>query len=95
MSKKHPDPVVVAKYPTEFEASLTKNMLEEAGIPAQLVGAMTAGFRAETPGIVKVLVPGELAERALELLIEQANEAELRQAEEEGSEEADDVGSED
>lgn len=74
-SNEHSDPVVVAKYPTEFEAMLSKNMLAEAGIPVEVVGAMTAGFRAETPGIVKVLVPGEFAEKALELLIEFTHEA--------------------
>jgi len=71
MKNEHPDPVVVAKYPTEFEAALTKNMLVEAGIPCEMVGAMTAGFRAETPGMVSVLVPGDRAEEALELIIEQ------------------------
>ncbi len=76
MSKEHNDPVTVGRYTTEFEAMLTKNMLVEAGIPAQVVGAMTAGFRAETPGVVKVLVPGDFEEQALVLLIEYTNEAE-------------------
>ena len=74
-SNNHSDPVVVAKYPTEFEAILSKNMLTEAGIPVEVVGAMTAGFRAETPGFVKVLVPGEFAEKALELLIDFTHQA--------------------
>lgn len=73
MSDTHADPVEVGKYTTEFEASLTKNMLNEAGIPAQLVGAFTAGFRAETPGLVKVIVPASFEEQALELLIEHTN----------------------
>ncbi len=81
MSKEHTDPVTVGRYPTEFEAVLTKNMLTEAGIPAQVVGAMTAAFRAETPGFVKVMVPGEFEERALKLLIEQTNEAQVREDE--------------
>lgn len=76
MSKEHNDPVTVGRYTTEFEAMLNKNMLVEAGIPAQIVGAMTAGFRAETPGIVKVLVPGDFEEQALVLLIAYTNEAE-------------------
>jgi len=75
-NNKHADPVVIAKYTTEFEAMLSKNMLVEAGIPAQVVGAMTAGFRAETPGIVKVLVPGDCEEQALKLLIEFTDQAE-------------------
>ena len=32
----HADPVVVGIYDTEFEAALVKNMLGEAGIPAQM-----------------------------------------------------------
>lgn len=69
MKNEHPDPVVVARYPTEFEATLTKNMLIESGIPVEVVGGMTAGFRAETPGMVDVLVPGDRAEEA-RLIIE-------------------------
>lgn len=78
MSNEHPDPVVVGRYETEFEGMLIKNMLTEAGIPSEVVGGMTAGFRAETPGMVKVMVPGEYAERALELLIEDDEESRLR-----------------
>ncbi len=70
-ANEHPDPVVVAKYPTEFEAALVKNMLVEAGIPSELFGAMTAGFRAETPGMVSVLVPGDLADRARAMIVDQ------------------------
>ena len=80
MTNEHPDPVVVARYPTEFEASLTRNMLNEAGIPSELVGGMTAGFRAETPGMVEVLVPGQFAEEA-KLLIEEQEEGESDVAE--------------
>jgi len=75
MSDEHADPVVVARYPTEFEASLARNMLVEAGIPSQVVGAMTAGFRAETPGMVDVLVPGAYEEEARELIEEFAEQA--------------------
>ncbi|MDF1810481.1 MAG: hypothetical protein P1U42_12395 [Phycisphaerales bacterium] len=77
----HGDPVVVARYTTEFEAILTKNMFIEADIPCQVVGGMTAGFRAETPGIVKVLVPASFEEAALKLLLEQG-EHELEQKDE-------------
>lgn len=76
MSNEHRDPVVVARYTTEFEAMLAKNMLSEAGVPVQVVGAMTAGFRAETPGIVKLIVPGDFEEQALILLIEHTKEVE-------------------
>jgi len=75
MTDEHADPVVVGRYPTEFEASLARNMLVEAGIPSQVVGAMTAGFRAETPGMVDVLVPGAYEEEARELIEEFAEQA--------------------
>ncbi|PCI07190.1 hypothetical protein COB72_10685 [bacterium] len=74
MNDTNPDPVVVGRYTTEFEAVLVKNMLAEAGVPVQVVGAMTAGFRAETPGFVKVMVPGSFEEQALELLIAYTSE---------------------
>lgn len=70
MSSEHPEPVVVGEYPTEFEATIVKNMLTEAGITCQVVGGGLAGFRAEAPVMVRVLVPEGDQERALELLIE-------------------------
>lgn len=84
MNEKHQDPVVVGEYPTEFEASLVKNMLSMEGVPSELVGAMTAGFRAETPGMVKVLVPGSFAELAREIIA----------AQEEGSQDDEELGGE-
>lgn len=50
-------PVVIAEFPHEFTASLAKQALESAGIPCQMTGIHTAGFRAEAPGMVRVLVP--------------------------------------
>lgn len=76
MSTDHNEPVTIGRFPTEFEAVLVKNMLSEAGIPVQVVGAMTAGFRAETPGVVKVMVPGSFEEQALKLVIEYTDQAE-------------------
>jgi hypothetical protein len=93
MSNEHREPVVVARYSTEFEAVLAKNMLTEAGIPAQVVGAMTAGFRAETPGIVKLMVPGDFEEQALILLIEHTKETLERDDQADAGEE-DDGGNE-
>jgi len=40
----------------EFQASLVVSALEQAGIRAVLTGVLTAGFRAEAPGRVQVLV---------------------------------------
>ncbi len=50
-------PVVIAEFPHEFTATLAKQALEVAGIPCQITGIHTAGFRAEAPGMVRVLVP--------------------------------------
>lgn len=50
-------PVVVAEFPHEFTATLATQALEAAGIPCQMTGIHTAGFRAEAPGMVRVLVP--------------------------------------
>ncbi len=68
MSDKHADPVVVGEYPSEFEASIIRNMLTEEGIPAQVSGGTVAGFRAEVPGMVRVIVPAGFEERARKLL---------------------------
>lgn len=70
MDKKHADPVVVGEYPSEFEASIVRNMLSAEGIPAEVQGGMVAGFRAEVPGMVRVIVPAGFQERALKLLVD-------------------------
>jgi len=76
MNTEHPDPVVIGRYPTEFEAAIIKNMLVDAGIPSETAGGMTAGFRAETPGMVQVLVPGDRAEEARAIIDGQESGAE-------------------
>ena len=43
--------------------------LRERGIDAHVVGGMTAGFRAEAPGMARVLVPADHLEEA-QLLVE-------------------------
>lgn len=48
--------VPVASCTTELEASMIATGLNERGIEARVVGGATAGFRAEAPGMVKVLV---------------------------------------
>ena len=57
-------PHVVAKVPTEFEAAAIVAALEVAGIKAMAVGGHTAGFRAEAPGDVTVVVQENEAEQA-------------------------------
>lgn len=50
-------PIVIGEFPHEFTATLAKQALEAAGIPCQMTGIHTAGFRAEAPGFVRLLVP--------------------------------------
>jgi len=47
---------VVAQVTTDVEASLIVQFLADRGIEARAVGGYTAGFRAEAPGNVSVLV---------------------------------------
>ncbi len=69
----HRAPVVLARYPTEFEAALVRGILLNAGIPCEIAGIHTAGFRAEAPGMVDVLVPAD-REAEARSLIEQETE---------------------
>ncbi len=48
--------VLLESTPTEMEAGIIVAALEEAGIQATMTGAHTAGFCAEAPGWVKILV---------------------------------------
>lgn len=65
----HPDHVVpVVSVPNELEAGVVVAALEENGIPASMSGVYTAGFRAEAPGQVQVLVAEEDAERARQII---------------------------
>lgn len=57
-------PVVIAEFPHEFPATLARNALVAAGIPCQLTGIHTAGFRAEAPGFVRLLVPANRQDEA-------------------------------
>lgn len=49
-------PVVLVSLPTESEGAMVVAWLGERDILAMLEGGFTAGFRAEAPGFVKVLV---------------------------------------
>ncbi len=49
--------VVLALVPNEWQATLIATALRDRGINAQVTGATTAGFRAEAPGMVRVIVP--------------------------------------
>lgn len=48
--------VTLAFLAGEIEATLLADELKSQGIPAEASGTLTAGFRAEAPGSVKVLV---------------------------------------
>jgi hypothetical protein len=66
---------VLGAFENEMQASVIVEALASRGIRAQMVGGFTAGFRAEAPGFVKVLVDaGELA-AAREVLAECSSEA--------------------
>ena len=60
--------MVVARYPTELKAGFAASILREAGIECRTIGGHTAGFRAEAPGQVSLLVHERDVERARELL---------------------------
>jgi hypothetical protein len=68
VEKKNQRTVVVARIPSEPEGALIVAHLKNAGIRAELVGALTSAFRAEAPGEVKVIVLEKDAERAFKLL---------------------------
>lgn len=59
----HPDHLItLATFPSEIDATLLAGELKNLGIAAEASGILTAGFRAEAPGSVKVLVhPEDLA----------------------------------
>ena len=63
-------PHVIATVPTDFEAAAIVSALEAAGIKAMAVGGHTAGFRAEAPGDVAVVVPASEAKTAEAVLAE-------------------------
>ena len=66
--KKDQRTVVVASAPNEPEGALIVAQLKNAGIQAELVGALTSAWRVKVPGDVKVIVLEEDAEKAIEFL---------------------------
>jgi hypothetical protein len=66
----HPPEHIVrlTSVPTEREAAIIVAALDESGIPSTMSGQFTAGFRAEAPGWVQVLVAKEDLARAQEIL---------------------------
>lgn len=68
------EPVVVAHASSEVQAAILRSALEAEGIPAWLIGGLTAGFRAEAPGQAKLVVRAQDAERARQVLAEGSGE---------------------
>ena len=62
--------LTLAFFPTEVEATMIADELKREGIQAEPAGILTAGFRAEAPGRVKVLVHQSDFEKAKTLLDE-------------------------
>ena len=62
--------VTLAFFPSEVEATMVADELKREGIQSEPAGLLTAGFRAEAPGRVKVLVHQSDLERARTLLDE-------------------------
>jgi hypothetical protein len=72
----HPDYIaLVTSAPTEMEAGIIVSALQENGIKATMAGQTTAGFRAEAPGWVQVLVAEEDLARAQAVLEELRRES--------------------
>lgn len=63
MSEQIKELVLLTSVPTEMQASIITASLEEEGLHCAAVGGFTAGFVAEAPGWVKIMV----AKRDLDL----------------------------
>jgi hypothetical protein len=62
------DPVPITRVQHEWEAALLIEALAEAGIRAMPMGGMTAGFRAEAPSFVEIVVARRDAEEATRVI---------------------------
>src|SRR5262245_35886631 len=62
------NPVLLTSAPNEMEAGIIVGALEAEGIKAAMSGVYTAGFRAEAPGWVRILVAGHDLARAQAIL---------------------------
>ena len=66
MNEDPQNPVELTSVPNEIEAAAVVAALRSWGIEAVTTGSFTAGFRAEAPGVVHVLVKQEDFDRAQE-----------------------------
>ncbi|HUG18747.1 MAG TPA: hypothetical protein VMM56_07195 [Planctomycetaceae bacterium] len=68
MSTDPDNPEVLTRVPTEWEAAAILSALADRGIHALTTGGFTAGFRAESPGDVNIIVKHQDLKLALEAL---------------------------
>lgn len=68
MSPVQDEPVTVKTVPTDIEAAIIVAALADHGINARKVGDFTAGFRAEAPGSVAIVVKAVDEQRARDVL---------------------------
>jgi len=80
----HANLVTVARRQCEASASVLVSVLQDEGIRAIATGGYTAGFRAEAPGVIRVLTFEADADRAREIIHE--IEAEIRESQQRGKE---------
>lgn len=64
MSDQGNTPVTLVSVPDELEAAMIVSALAAHGIDASTTGSFTAGFRAEAPGEVQILVRASELEKA-------------------------------
>jgi hypothetical protein len=75
MSSSDPNkPIILAGFPNEMIASLLVARLRDEDIFTEMVGGLTASFRVEVPGEVRVLVRSQDLERAQKILTEFQNQ---------------------
>jgi len=70
MSTDPNNPELLTSVRTEVEAVAVVAALADRGIEATLTGSFTAGFLAEAPGLVQVVVRHEELARAKQILVE-------------------------
>ena len=66
---------VLARLTSEWQADIIADVLRDRGIDAEVAGGLTSGFRAEAPGLVRVIVPEEQCAVALAALEAHQKEA--------------------
>jgi Putative prokaryotic signal transducing protein len=68
MSESSEQPILLTAFPNEALAAIFVANLREEGIESATTGGMTAGLRAEAPGMVRVLVHKADEAKAREIL---------------------------